>query len=296
MATPSTRIHPSALALVTSLSVLLGLVSAAPAHAQDASPSSPVVDYFASWFDRVAKTQSEQPHWVTPLVTVTARLEQEFRYDQIWQSRPHDQSLYSYGGGKGLELIPTEHTEVIFGVPAYLSRNHGQDTDGFADWSVLFKYRLLSANEEAGNYIVTAFLGFTFPTGSEHNTGDHTVVAPTIAFGKGWGDFDLQGTLGMSIPDNGAARPGPGTPILGNLAFQYRVVRYLWPEVEVNYTYWPNGDRHGDQQVFITPGIVIGKVPIWKRLGITVGAGFQVAVSKGATYHNASIVSVRFPF
>jgi opacity protein-like surface antigen len=161
---------------------------------------------------------------------------------------------------------------------------------------VLLKYRLLSANEESENYIVTAFLGFTFPTGSVHNTSDHTVIAPTIAFGKGWGDFDLQGTLGMSIPDNGAARPGPGTPILGNLAFQYRLFRYFWPEVEVNYTYWPNGDRHGDQQAFVTPGLVIGKIPIWKRLGITVGAGFQVAVTKNATYHNASIVSVRFPF
>jgi Putative MetA-pathway of phenol degradation len=276
-------------------SVALSLL-AVLCRAEEPNAPSPVVDYFASWFDRVAKTQAEQPHWVTPLVTVTARLEQEFRYDQIWQSRPHGESLYSFGGGKGLELIPTEHTEVIVGVPAYLSRNHGEDTDGFTDWNLLLKYRLLSANEESGNYIVTAFLGLTLPTGSEHNTTDHTVIAPTIAFGKGWGDFDVQGTLGMSIPDDGAARPGPGTPILGNLAFQYRVLRYFWPEVEVNYTYWPNGDRHGDQQVYVTPGLVIGKVPIWKRLGVTIGAGFQVAVTTHATYHNASIVSVRFPF
>ena len=282
--------------------VLASLLLAGVCHAQEpdasgndqASPASPVVDYFANWFDRVAKTQAEQPHWVTPLVTVTARLEQEFRYDQIWQARPHGESLNSYGGGKGLELIPTENTEVIVGIPAYLSRNHGEDTDGFSDWNLLLKYRLLSANEESGAYIVTAFLGLTLPTGSEHNTGDHTVFTPTIAFGKGWGDFDLQGTLGMSIPDNGAGPPG--TPILANVAFQYRVQRYFWPELEANYSYWPNGDRHGDQQLFITPGIVIGKIPLWKRLGVTVGAGFQVAVTKHATYHNASIVSFRLPF
>ena len=28
------------------------------------------------------RTQAEQPHWVTPLVTVTPRLEQEFRTDR----------------------------------------------------------------------------------------------------------------------------------------------------------------------------------------------------------------------
>jgi hypothetical protein len=45
-----------------------------------------------------------QPHWMTPVVTVTPRLEQEFRYDQSWQDRPHDVTLDTYGGGKGLEL------------------------------------------------------------------------------------------------------------------------------------------------------------------------------------------------
>ena len=38
-------------------------------------------DYFA----RVARNQAEQPHWVTPVATVTPRLEQEFRYDIFWQ-------------------------------------------------------------------------------------------------------------------------------------------------------------------------------------------------------------------
>jgi hypothetical protein len=29
----------------------------------------------------VSATQAAQPHWMTPLVTVTPRLEQEFRWD-----------------------------------------------------------------------------------------------------------------------------------------------------------------------------------------------------------------------
>src|SRR5438128_1107290 len=40
--------------------------------------------YFANWFNRVDKIQAEQPHWITPLATTTPRLEEEFRYDQLW--------------------------------------------------------------------------------------------------------------------------------------------------------------------------------------------------------------------
>jgi hypothetical protein len=61
----------------------------------------------------VSKAQAEQPHWMTPLVTVTPRLEQEYRYDQSIESMPGGNTLTSYGGGKGLELIPAENVEVI---------------------------------------------------------------------------------------------------------------------------------------------------------------------------------------
>jgi hypothetical protein len=231
---------------------------------------------------------------VTPLVTITPRLEQEFRYDQIWQNRPNGQTLDSFGGGKGLELIPSEKTEVILGIPAWQVRNTPSGTDGFADENLLLKYRLLSANEEQGNYILTLFAGVTLPTGSQHNTNDHAIFMPSVAFGKGWGDFDVQATLGASIPDNAVG--SLGTPLLANAAFQYRLAKIFWPEVEVNYTYWPNGERQGIHQVFITGGLVIGRIPLWKRLGATVGAGFQIAVTERPVYHNASILSVRFPF
>jgi hypothetical protein len=276
---------------------LLALAGAAQAQTPPqsvSSPSSVVLDYFKNWFERVEKTQAEQPHWITPLVTVTPRLEQEFRYDQIYQNRPHGQTLDSFGGGKGLELIPAEQIEVILGIPAWQVRNHPSGTDGFADLNLLLKYRLLSANEEQGNYILTLFAGFTLPTGSQHNTYDHAIFTPTVAFGKGWGDFDVQATFGASVPDNAVGKLG--TPLLANAALQYHVAQIFWPEVEVNYTYWPNGERQGIHQVFITSGLVIGRIPLWKRLAATVGAGFQVAVTKGPVYHNASILSVRFPF
>jgi hypothetical protein len=33
--------------------------------------------YFSNWFQRVDKTQSEQPNWITPIATTTPRLEEE---------------------------------------------------------------------------------------------------------------------------------------------------------------------------------------------------------------------------
>src|SRR5207253_10622999 len=75
--------------------------------------------YFRNWFARVDKSQEEQPHWMTPIVTVTPRLEEEVREDFIWQKRLNGNYQTSYGGQKGLELIPTENTEIIIGIPTY---------------------------------------------------------------------------------------------------------------------------------------------------------------------------------
>ena len=115
------------------------------------SASCPVSDYFKDWFARVSKTQAEQPHWVTPLVTVTPRLEEELRYDQMWESTPGGHTLTSYGGGKGLEFIPAERIEIIIGAPAWQTQNTSPRKDGWTDQNFLAsKYRLLSANEEEG--------------------------------------------------------------------------------------------------------------------------------------------------
>ena len=110
-------------------------------------------DYFSDWFNRVDKTKDEQPHWVTPLATTTPRLEEEFRYDQLWQVNAKGVTTNNYDGGKGLELIPTEKVEVIFNAPPYLVHNNPAVHDGLGDVAFLVKYRLLSQNEENGNYI-----------------------------------------------------------------------------------------------------------------------------------------------
>jgi hypothetical protein len=74
-------------------------------------------DVVDDWFATSDAAKEAQPHWMTPVVTVTPRVEQEFRYDQSRQTRPKSVDLDNYGAGKGLEPIPTSDSELILGVP-----------------------------------------------------------------------------------------------------------------------------------------------------------------------------------
>ena len=52
--------------------VLILFAMAQPCRADEQfGPLQPVADYFINWFPRVTEIQREQPHWITPLVTVT---------------------------------------------------------------------------------------------------------------------------------------------------------------------------------------------------------------------------------
>lgn len=270
------------------LAFLLALVPSA--LAQNASPND---SYLGTWFERVSHTQAEQPHWITPMFTTTPRLEEEVRCD-IGRQNTTKGDLTNYGGGKGLEFIPSEHTEIIVSPPSYLAHQNPALPDGFGDTAFLLKYRFVTGNEQAGNYIVTAFLGGSIPTGSYSNGAENAVVTPTIALGKGWGAFDVQSTLGIAVPVGDIARLG--TPIAYNTAFQYHLLRKLWPEVEVNGVLFHDGKNDGQQQVFLSPGLVIGKIHLWRRLGLTVGAGEQIAVTRFHTSNHNRVLSVRFPF
>jgi len=247
--------------------------------------------YFSGWFARVDKTKEEQPHWITPIATTTPRLEEEFRYDQLWQTNNQGITTNNYDGGKGLELIPFEKVELIFNVPPYLAHNNPAVHDGFGDTAFLVKYRLLSANEKHGGYILTAFLGWALPTGDHKNGALHATITPTIAYGKGFGGFDLQGTFGATLPV-------ADTNLLGrtyswNNALQYRLFRKLWPEVEMNSTFFQGGKNAGERQNFATPGLVLGRFPLWGRVGFAVGAGYQIATTHFHTTNHNAILSVR---
>ncbi len=250
--------------------------------------------YSSDWFARVDKSKDEQPHWITPLATTTPRLEEEYRYDQLWQPNAKGVTTDNYDGGKGLELIPFEKVEVILNVPPYLDHNNPKVRNGWGDVAFLGKYRLLSANEEHGNYILTAFLGWSLPTGQFSNGALHPVITPTIAYGKGFGNFDLQGTLGVGLPT--ADTSSLGRTIAWNNTFQYRVFRKFWPEVELNSTFFQDGKNDGQKQNFVTPGLVMGRFRLVGRVGFTVGGGYQIATTQFHTTNHNAILSIRFPF
>lgn len=100
----------------------------------------------------------------------------------------------------------------------------------------------------------------------------------------------------MTFPDNGIYHEGAGTPLAWNTTLQYRVEKKIWPEVEFNYTYWPDGEHEGLNQLLVTPGFVIGRIPIAGRVGLTVGFGCQFAVTQYATLNRNFILSGRIPF
>jgi hypothetical protein len=254
---------------------------------------------------RVSATQAEQPHWVTPLVTVTPRLEQEFRSDFVHQYNTKGFAVWNYGNGKGLEMIPERHTEIIVNVPPFFNRSNGE-SDGFGDISFLAKERFFARNEEHGNAIVTAFLAGSIPTGKNGNGSCCAVVMPTLAVGKGFGQVALTSTAGGSLPASNAR--GLGHTITWNNVVQYRVAkagvpRFFWPEVELNSSFYKGGANDGKITTFATLGLIVGRIPLTHdasgkpgRLGLTFGAGEQIAVSKFHTTNHNIIITMRLPF
>jgi hypothetical protein len=289
------------LATVVALFVVLTPLFTAAQTASNTGAS-----FIARYQSRVSATQSQQPHWVTPLVTVTPRLEQEFRTDFVRQSVASSYRNWNYGNSKGLELIPERHTEVIFNVPPFISHGAPHSNDGFGDVSFLLKERIFARNEEHGNAIVTAFFGASIPTGKNGNGSCCAVVTPTLAIGKGFGLLALTTTAGGSLPVSNAK--GLGHTIAWNSAVQYRLAsrgvrRFLWPEVEINSNFYRGGANDGKETVFVTPGLVVGRIPLTHgengrpgRFGVTFGAGEQIALTQFHNTNHNLIFTARLPF
>ena len=274
-----------------------------PSPAPAPTPTDGIGGWLANWQERVHEAQATQPHWMTPLVTVTPRLEQEIRYDQLWQTLGNGATIDNFGGGKGLELIPTTTNEVILGIPPYQVRNNVKPAEGFGDWPVfLIKQRLLSANEQNGNYILTAFFSASAPTGYDAFTSNAWLLTPTIAGGVGYGDFDIQATFGVSLPT--ADQKILGDAFITNVALQYHFAEYFWPEIEFNDTYWAGGLRGGKNQLFMTAGVILGRIPFGGTKKLIVGAGYQFALGPSQilkpvltpTYNHEWIMSARVAF
>jgi hypothetical protein len=255
------------------VAALLGGMGAA-----HADPNGDIYSFISGWHDRAEAALESQPHWIPTLNTISPRLTQVVRYDQYWESTAGGGAVDSFDSGKGFEFIPLETTSFTINPAPYLERNNHDPATGWGDWSLLLvKQRLAAANESEGNYIVTALFGVQAPAGSEAFTNHAWVFTPGIGFGKGWGDFDVQGSIAAALPASRAT--DIGTAVTTNLTLQYHLSEYLWPEVEFNDAAWTGGPRDGRNQMFMTIGSVFGNLPLTDDYKVGLGLGYQFALT-----------------
>ena len=250
--------------------------------------------FFRSWSRMAEHAQATEPDWLSPVATTSGRLKQEFRYDVWRQTTPSGATNYIFGGGKGLELIVAPRLQILIGVPSYVVHTPSGPRDGFGDTPLMLTFRLASAPRGEGDYLLTLLISATVPTGSQALGMHDAVLSPGIAFGKGWGRFDVQSTLGANLPTGGTSRLG--RQFLWNTAFQYRASRMLWPELEVNSTSFLTGKNAGETQVYLTPGLGFGRAHLWRTLRFSAAVGFETAATQFHTYNHQWILSNRFTF
>lgn len=289
---------------VVYVGAILMCVLAAGGHAQQAAASTD--SWIARWQARATWTQDSQPHWATPVATSTPRIDQAMRSEFARQTNTADYRTWNLGNSKGLELIPARRTELIFGVPPFFEHSQPGVKNGFGDIWFQAKYRMAAANEQHGNYTVTAVVVATIPTGKNANGICCAVVTPTLAVGKGWQRFAFISTLGGTLPVTDAR--GLGHTVAWNNVAEYRLgadglAKLLTPELEVNTSFYRGGTNDGKTAVFLTPGLVFGRIPLSHdasgapgRRALTLAAGEQIAVTHFHSFNHALIVSVRLPF
>ncbi len=256
-------------------------------------------EFFAKWEQRTTAIQSKQPAWTPPMATTYVGLIQVARVDFTRQIATTGATTWNYDSSKGLNLIPWANTEIDINLPPYFEHSAPTVRNGAGDLSFLYKYRIFGGNAENGNYVVSAALQAAVPTGSYKNGSTDASLGPILALGKGFGAFDLQSTLSATLPTADSRKLG--RPVAWNTTAQYHLGRFFWPELESNATYFHGGASDGKSQEFLTPGLVVGKLPIHhggppSRLGLGFGAAEQIATSRFHSYNHGLIFSSRFLF
>src|SRR5580658_9375716 len=281
---------------------LLLLLTSISVYAQDA-PSSATApssgNFYARWSARTNATQSKQPAWAVPLVTTYTGLFQVIRTDIVRQIAPARTGTWNFDNSKAVNfIVPGANTEIAIDLPPYIQHNT-KAVDGWGDFSFLVKYRIASGNKKHGTYTLSAWALTTVPTGQAKNGSTNASVQPNVGAGKGFGNFDVQSTIGATLPTGAPATTTAGRPILWNAVAQYKVGKLFWPELESNATFFKGGPNDGKTQEFITPGLIIGKCGLHptdakSRPGLTFGGGMQIATSQLHTYNHALILTARW--
>lgn len=250
-------------------------------------------DQSPRWLVRPSITRSKQPDWVTPLITASANLEEAVIYD-ISRKLPSDGiPLVTAGSNRGIQFVPFGNLQITFATTPYQFHNNTRVNNGFGDTQFAFKYRIISGNEHHGNYALSFATGASVPTGSYENGQHSGTMTPTVLGEKAWGPFDVQSTIGIQLPVSDTHLTGQ--PYISNTAFQYRLAKRVWPELEENFMGNKGGPQDGKKQNFMTPGLFLGRFPLTPYMGWTFGIGMQIATTSYHTYNHSLLFSLRLP-
>lgn len=276
--------------LVLSTILAVQAVSGSICFAQD--------NFFSKWENRVRKTSSKQPGWAVPVIAPHSGIVQLVRTDFVRQYTSTHFLTLNYDNSRGFNFIPYYNTEIDINLPPYIAHNNPKVVDGAGDFSMVLKYRLLASNAEQHNYMASFQVAGVGATGSYKNGGARNSINPTLITGKGFGKFDIQSSLGGTLPTGSITTIG--RTIVWNTVGQYKVGKIFWPEVEVNSTFYNRGPNGGKNQTFVTPGLMVSKLKFRKdpkdRLALVFGAGMQIATSSYHNYNHGLVVTSRITF
>jgi hypothetical protein len=255
-------------------------------------------NFFNRWQDRVRRTSARQPGWAVPVVTPSSGIVQLARVDVMHQWTSTHTPTWNYGNSKGFNFIPYYKTEVDVNLPPYIQHNTPKAMDGAGDFSMVLKYRPFAGGAEQGNYSMAFQIAATGATGSYKNGTARTTFSPTLVMGKGFGRFDVQSSLGGTLPVGSVH--AIGRTIAWNTVAQYQVGRIFWPEVEVNSSFYHLGPNDGKNQTFVTPGVMVSKIKLRReasdRLALLFGGGMQIATSHYHAYNHGLVLTGRISF
>lgn len=254
--------------------------------------------FIARWQARATATLAQQPKWAPPVVSPYPQLIQVVRGDFYRTISPTHVTTWNYGFGRGINLIPLKNTEIDIFYPDYFQRSKGA-VDGFGDLGFSGKYRFLSRNEKEGNYVVSAFINATLPTGHHKNGAAHPTITPSLGAGKGFGKFNVTSCFGALISTEQADKLGRS--LAWNTNAQYHLAKQAWVEVEDNATWFNGGPNDGKKQNFVTPGILAGPFKFYpndpkRREGFTFGAAMQIATSSFHSTNHSLNFTARYTF
>jgi len=59
---------------------------------------------------------------------------------------------------------------------------------------------------------------------------------------------------------------------------------------------YPNGEKDGQQQLYLTPQLIVGRFQMTQHTYFVLGAGFQFALTKSRTFNHQWLVIMRIPY